>query len=165
MGTINDKPMTAALDLTAVVCNVLEDLAFLVSDEGESRAAARNEWLECAISYEGPVSGTLVCWCTRNFALQLTANLLGADPDDGSVQQQIGDALREFMNVVCGQFVTTVHGSGPVFNLSIPSARECPEPPVIDWERETAACSLSVSGEPFYCVYRFGATSESGSAI
>ena len=156
MGTSPTNPSTAALDLAAVVTNVLEDLAFMVSDEGPPRPLADTVWLECEISYVGPVHGTLRCWCTRDFALQLAANLLGTDMEDGAVREQIGDALREFMNVVCGQFVTTFHGTGPVFDLTIPTAEECTLPPIIDVKQEPAACVLSVSGEPFYCVYRAG---------
>lgn len=155
MGTSHAKPSSsAAIDLAAVVTNVLEDLAFMVNDEGPPRPTADTLWLECEISYEGPVRGTLRCWCTRAFAVQLAANLLGADPDDGAVHEQIGDALREFMNVVCGQFVTAYHGTGPVFNLTIPTAEDCTLPPIIDTRQDEMACVLSVSGEPFYCVYR-----------
>lgn len=154
MGTSRVKPTAASLDLTVVVTNVLEDLAFLVSDDGPLRSTPETHWLECAISYQGPVSGKLTCWCTRNFAIQLAANLLGADPENDEVLNQIGDALREFMNVVCGQFVTTMHGSGPVFDLTIPTATDCPSPPEFNAEGEDAACLLSVSGEPFYCIYR-----------
>ena len=44
------------------------------------------------------------------------------------------DALREFMNVVCGQFITACHGTDRVFNLSIPTAVECAESPQFNFD-------------------------------
>jgi len=156
---MNNPDSTAIrIDLAAVVSGVLENLAFMVNDDCSAPASSETTWLECQISYSGPATGVLHCWCTRNFAIQLTANLLGTNPSDAAAEDQMEDALGEFMNVVCGQFVTTCHGVGPVFDLSIPTAAECAAP-ALDLDREDAACELSVSNEPFYCLYRAGASS------
>lgn len=138
-------------DLATIVGDVLGDLAFLVSDDERPALPAGAVWLECRISYSGPFSGTLRCWCTQSFASQLAANLLGTRPDSDAVREGVGDALGEFMNIVCGQLVTAWHGTDPVFDLSIPTVNECRETPRLDLEQRDGACALSISGEPFYC--------------
>ena len=146
----------ASPDLATIVGDVLGDLAFLVSDDERPEPPPQAIWLECHISYSGPVSGTLCCWCTQSFARQLAANLLGASPDDDAVRDGVGDALCEFINVVFGQLVTAWHGTDPVFDLSIPTVSQCRETPRFGLEQRHGACALSISGEPFYCVYKQG---------
>lgn len=143
-------------DLATIVGDVLGDLAFLVGDDERPEPPPGAVWLECCISYSGPLSGRLHCWCTRSFALQLAANLLGGSPDDDAALDGVGDALGEFMNVVCGQLVTAWHGTDPVFDLSIPTVSECDETPRVSLEQLDGTCALSVSGEPFYCMYEPG---------
>jgi len=148
------NPLTATPDLAEIVGDVLGDLAFLVGDDEHPEPPPDAVWMECGVSYRGPFGGTLRCWCTRDFAVQLAANLLGLGVDDDNVVDGIGDALGEFMNVVCGQFVTAAHGTDPVFNLSIPTAAECAETPRFEFDDYDLSCALAVSGEPFYCAYR-----------
>ena len=146
-------PTTAAPGLAAIVGDVLGDLAFLVSDDEQPEPTPDAVWMDCRISYSGPLGGTLRCWCTREFALQLAANLLGLSSDNQAVVDGLEDALCEFMNVVCGQFVTAHHGTDSVFNLSIPTASQCAQAPQFDFDGNETACALSISGEPFYCKY------------
>ncbi len=151
-----NNPTATRTDLATIVADVLGDMAFLVSDDEPAEVPPGSVWLECTITYRGPMSGTLRCWCTRDFAHQLAANLLGLDPDDDEAVAGTTDALCEFMNVTCGQLVTALHGTEPVFDLSIPTVTECSEAPRFDENDHDVACELSVSGEPFYCVYEKG---------
>jgi hypothetical protein len=141
--------------LIDVVGEVLGDLAFLVSDDSPPAQPTGLTWLEGEIHYEGPQRGRLRCWCSRTFAVQLAANLLGLDARDAQVAASADDAVREFMNVVCGQLVTAWHGREAVFNLSIPEVRERDETPRPQ-DGSDAWCGLAVSGEPFYCAYKAG---------
>ena len=148
------RPPTADVpDLTTVVTDVLGDLAFMVTDDETPDVGAGTVWMQADINYYGPISGTLRCWCTRHFATQLAANLLGIEPEEGEAVVAAEDALREFMNVLCGQLVTTWHGTEHVFNLSIPGVCECMEaPPPAD--PAAAFCRLSIDGEPLLCTHR-----------
>lgn len=153
MEPINADPTVKSPELVAIVGDVLGELAFMVGDDESVETLAGAVWMECGISYRGPFAGTLRCWCTRDFATQLVANLLGTDAGDETTLDETGDALCEFMNVVCGQLVTAWHGADPVFDLSIPTVVECDETPRLEPDKHTAACQLTVSGEPFFCVY------------
>ena len=154
MGTKQPPTSAKQRDLTGVVSAVLGDLAFMVSDDEPAELPLGAVWLQCEISYGGPAGGTLCCWCTRDFAIQLAANLLGTEPDEGDAQVGAEDAVREFMNVLCGQVVTAWYGTEEIFNLSIPTVRECidiPTPPAGD---PGTCCRLSISGEPFHCTWQ-----------
>lgn len=139
------------VELSEIVTMVLGNMAFLVEDDCAARPDPKAVWLECAVSYSGPVSGSVTCCCTTRFAQQLTANLLGQAEDDPSAAAWSEDALREFMNVVCGQLVTAWHGSEAVFNLSIPTVtqRKAALPAVAS---SPGVCQLSVQGQPLICL-------------
>ena len=138
-----------------MLTDVLGNLAFMVSDDEPVEQPGEAVWLECKISYHGPVNGGVVCWCTRDFAIQLAANLLGIEPDEGDARAAAEDALCEFINVFVGQLVTTWHGTTDVYSLSIPTVCEhtdAPKPPSPN--DAELVIRLSISGEPFYCTYR-----------
>jgi CheY-specific phosphatase CheX len=148
------KADTITPNLATIVGGVLGDMAFLVEDDHQEKPVRAQAWLECSVTFSGPAVGTLRCWCTHGFATQLAANLLGSEADDEEVCGGAIDALREFMNVVCGQLVTAWYGTGQVFNLSIPAVKECGHQPRFDSGRGDTVCRLSVSGQPFYCMFR-----------
>jgi len=145
------SPVNTAPDLNTVLADVLANLAFMVSDDEPAAPPPQTVWLEGEIHYQGPQRGRLQCWCTQPFAVQLAANLLGTEPDDRQAQQAGHDAVREFMNVLCGQFVTARYGTRPVFSLTIPTVHNCGGPPDLSDAPPHDACWLSVGGEPFLC--------------
>lgn len=110
--------------LTTVLSEVLANLAFMFTDDGEVGSPLGERWLETSISYEGSMSGTLRLTCAATFATQLAANLLGVESGEKITEQESNDAVKEFMNVVCGQYVTTAYGIEDVFNLTIPEVVE-----------------------------------------
>jgi hypothetical protein len=158
MNPTNQPPTSVTTDLKTVVTDVLGDLAFMVTDDEAPDLRAGAVWMQARITYFGPASGTLSCWCTRDLATQLAANLLGIEPEEGQALTAADDALREFMNVLCGQLVTSWHGTEAVFNLSIPDVSECDETPQMDPAAE-ASCQISIDGEPLYCTYHKNQTS------
>jgi hypothetical protein len=152
--TPNPSQPTAALqDLKTVVTDVLGDLAFMVMDDAPAEFPTGTVWIQAEIGYEGATRGTLRCWCTREFAIQLAANLLGIEADDGEALVSAEDAACEFMNVLCGQLVTIWYGTEDVYNLKIPKAHECLEAPQAIDAQADAACQLSIDGEPLFCTH------------
>ena len=119
--------------LTTVHSEVLANLAFMFNDDGEFDPPVGERWLETLISYKGSVSGSLRLTCTETFATQLAANLLGTE-SGVTTRQESNDAVKEFMNVICGQYVTAAYGTEELFDLSIPEV----------FERSTT----SILGEP-----------------
>ncbi len=141
-------------ELSALVADVLGRLAFMVEDDVGVEPRAGVSWLCGEITYHGPVSGSLTCWCQRTFAVQLAANLLGLEPGQQEAATACEDALQEFLNVLCGQLVTDWYGRSAVFNLSIPIVRSVAGLPQLAPPSPRGHCQLSVGGEYFVCVHR-----------
>jgi len=125
--------------LATIFSEVLANLAFMFTDEDIADPTPGNVWLETTIGYSGTAVGTLVLRCTEDFSTLLAANLLGADPNDDDTKLIGNDAVKEFMNIVCGQYVTAAYGTEEVFNLTIPKIVELSETPVLAACEETTA--------------------------
>ncbi len=138
--------------LTATFSEVLANLAFMFRDDGPVEADPTDTWLETTIGYRGPESGALRLWCSRRFSTLLAANLLGVDPEDEDATSKKEDAVKEFMNIVCGQLVTAMHGVTAVFDLSIPQTMELEDSPPLH-ESDVQATTLSVEGHPIRLAY------------
>lgn len=140
--------------LTSVVSRILGDFAFMVVSEELDSMPTAPEWLEGTMSYRGPMQGSLNCWCTRPFALELAANLLGVDPSDGNAVVETQDALREFMNVLCGNLMTERYGAEAVFDLSIPDVQETLSSPVLSGVAQHDRCLVVVDDAPLIVEHR-----------
>ncbi len=110
--------------LTRVLSDILAELAFMFTDEGDINAPTGECWLKTTIGYEGSTDGLLRLTCPWSFADQLAANMLGLESTDRANEQESIDAIKEFMNVVCGQYITAAYGVEDVFHLTIPEVVE-----------------------------------------
>lgn len=144
---------TTTVTLKTVFSDVLANLAFMFTDDTDATPPAGSGWLETTIGYHGPATGMLRFHCTRDFAVALAANLLGASPEDEDCVQQSQDAIGEFMNIVCGQFITATHGTEQVFDLTIPCTRDLPAPPEFITNDDASALALNVEGQRIELIY------------
>jgi len=133
--------------LTTIFSEVLADLAFMFTDAEPGDMPLGKRWLETTIGYSGPTTGVLRLRCTREFSIQLAANLLGLDPDDIDTKRSAQDAVKEFMNIVCGQFITAAYGTEEVFDLTIPQVVELPEMPDLEAGGGIEESILSADGQ------------------
>ncbi len=140
--------------LTTVFSDVLSDLAFMFTDDEPAEPSPGSLWLEGTIRYQGPVSGELRVLCPMEFTRLLAANLLGIDADDAEAEARSPDALREFLNVLCGQFVTAAYGHDKVFDLSIPQARVLSETPTELGRDDDDARVFNVEGHCVQLIHR-----------
>lgn len=135
-------------DLGNLVSDVLGDLAFMVTDAARDDDLTCSPWLAGEVKYRGPVNGSVHCWCSRSFGAQLAANLLGVEPGTPDAQLAAEDALRELLNVLCGQLVTRWHGTDAVFNLSIPTTHETNQSPTDAGLDRHNRHAVLIDGEP-----------------
>ncbi len=143
-----------AQHVSTLVNDVLGELAFMITDASESETLSCEVWVTGEVRYRGPQSGALHCWCSRPFGAQLAANLLGIEAGSPDAQLAAEDALRELLNVLCGQLVTRWFGSGAVFNLSIPKTRETNESPRAFGRPGDQSYAITIDGEPLLVVHR-----------
>jgi CheY-specific phosphatase CheX len=112
--------------LFEVITGVLETQAFMFADEcpaGDLETESAS-FLHASMTFEGPVRGRIGVMAPVEFCVALAASMLGVEPEEGAAAEGAADALKELLNVVCGQVLTTLHGADPVFRLSIPAAEE-----------------------------------------
>ena len=109
--------------LGEVFCKVLEQEAFVFAlpIEKNGGVSINGELLRSAIRFTGNgITGVILISLQVALAREIAANILGEDSEADIVTQQADDALGELLNVLCGQFLTTVEGTEPVFDLSVP---------------------------------------------
>lgn len=132
--------------LTEIFSEILANLAFMFTDDDDADLDPADTWIETSISYVGPQGGLLRFTCTRAFTGQLAANLLGVDPEDEEAEVKSEDAVKEFMNILCGQWVTASLGTQDVYNLTIPQCKEVSPPdPAAAADPHTTALSVNAT--------------------
>ena len=107
--------------ISEVVCDVFEKLAFMfgeVADRDELPAAADTN-VRATMTYSGATTGSLSVTVPQEVCFEIAANVLGTDSDEIE-DAQSHDALKEVLNVLCGNLLTAVAGEDPVFDLSVP---------------------------------------------
>jgi CheY-specific phosphatase CheX len=118
--------------LTEVFCEVLEEVAFMFGepsskDELLTNAAKR---LHATMTFAGSTYGTLGVAMPAEMCTDLAANILGMDKEDDIPATEAEDALKELLNITCGQFLTAMFGEESVFDFSIPQVTEIDQ---ADW--------------------------------
>ncbi len=137
---------TKTATLREIFSETLANLAFMFTDDDIPFDPADEAWFETSIRYNGPRAGELRLLCDRAFMTSLAGNLLGIEPDDPEADVKGVDAVKELMNILCGQLVTDFHGSDAVFNLSIPECTQLDDPPDLAQPDTVDAFTLSVGG-------------------
>lgn len=107
--------------LSQVTIETLERLAFMFafSDEGEE-SHPTGSMAVVSVSFTGPFSGTLVMAMSIEALQELTVNMLGLDDEEEITVDQQSDALKETMNVICGNLLPAIAGDEVVFNIDVP---------------------------------------------
>lgn len=112
--------------LTRVFTDVLEQMAFMFGDRSspEEFQACFDEMILARMDYRGDLRGTL--WLAVPVAMcpELAANFLGTDPENAVERRIYVDALKELLNVTCGNVLTAIAGEEPVFDLTVPEVTE-----------------------------------------
>jgi chemotaxis protein CheY-P-specific phosphatase CheC len=109
-----------------ILSRVFEEFAFLfpvaVPKKELGEPPARS--IEAKITFSGPHTGSLCMVLPRSVCTEVAANVLGTDPDDHMAQDRQQDAVRELLNIVCGQFLTQLYDDRMIFDLAPPSSRD-----------------------------------------
>lgn len=140
-----------AFDLRMLVADIFGDLAFLIAEDEPGAANGPSGWLHGNVTYRGPFAGRLECWTTPVFARSLVMNMLGVDATEEPAAGTSEDALRELLNVLCGNLVTRRYGRDSVFDLGMPEVAVVTQTPPKFQSDDPLACLVYVDGEPFHC--------------
>jgi hypothetical protein len=114
MGTRHDQA------LAETVAGTLEQLAFLFAFPAEGGSGAPSEdAVGCRVCFKGAWAGELWGAFARDLLPELAGNMLGLEAAETIVEQQL-DALREVMNVICGNLLPQIGGPSVVFEIQRP---------------------------------------------
>ena len=105
--------------LTEVISEVLETSAFVFGEpcQKDDIPVDVAGALKATIVFEGPLGGSIEIAAAPGLATELAAGVLGLEADEVT-PEQAEDALKELVNVTCGQWLTSVFGDEPIFKLT-----------------------------------------------
>jgi CheY-specific phosphatase CheX len=107
--------------LSDVVVDTLEKLAFLfaVPLEGPASVDTR-ELATVRVRFSGPFCGGMQLSLSRPVLAELAGNMLGADDASVLSADEQHDALRELVNVICGNLLPLIGGNTAEFHIQTP---------------------------------------------
>ena len=109
--------------LSEVAVETLEQLAFIFSfaDEPDENAIWETDAIGCHVRFSGSQQGELLMTINRTVLPEMAANMLGLDDDEEALPQQQHDALKEALNIICGNLLPTIGGVEAVYDISAPT--------------------------------------------
>jgi CheY-specific phosphatase CheX len=116
--------MNAAIKdiLSGVVVDTLEKLAFLFAVPLEGPAPEDTEEVATVqVRFSGPLCGGMQLGLSRPVLAELAGNMLGADDGSALSVEVQHDALKELMNVICGNLLPVICGNNAEFSIQPPA--------------------------------------------
>ncbi len=107
--------------LSNVAEEVFESLAFVLpafEDEEESTLPAEDKMTTAAITFAGPFEGSMTVSISSELLPAVAGNMLGLDFDEEPSPEMQGDALKELLNVLCGNLLPKLAGEEVVFSVA-----------------------------------------------
>lgn len=107
-----------------VISRILEDAAFVFTDailEDDIPAPDTWEASGVGLDFSGEQCGQMRMWASDGFAACVAANMLGIPEDDSAAAEKGIDALKESLNIIVGNYLTSFYGEEPIFDLGLPT--------------------------------------------
>jgi hypothetical protein len=137
--------------LAKVTVEILERFAFLLGDPAEAEAPPAlpaAAWL-ATLQFAGPRRGTLGLATTPALARQMAANLFGREPGEISDEEAV-DALKELLNVTCGDYLHELEGNEPLYDLAAPAVLPADRDALRARLAGREQFALNVEGQPLF---------------
>ncbi|MAX23454.1 MAG: hypothetical protein CMJ19_03030 [Phycisphaeraceae bacterium] len=130
-----------------VFCRVMESLAFYFVDPVDKADVNMDSldmpYRQLSMRFEGPHHGSLVMYIPQSMTPVIWANMLGVDESEAQDAEQQNDAIRELLNVICGQTLTELWGTEPVFDLHVPQLQDLDQSSLIQTLTRPSTCCFS----------------------
>lgn len=123
---------------------MLEETAFLFTDEPVRPPGFQESTVGVGISCDGLEGGELRLWAQASFLRKLSANMLGLEEDDPKAVAKGLDALGELLNIVLGHCLTEKYGETETCRMGTP---RLVEPAALEEDVEVGSW-LVAEGEP-----------------
>ena len=112
--------------LTRVAQETFETLAFMYSVHEQDSPTGPPVTAE--VWFRGPVHGRLVLTVSDTMLPALGTNMLGCDDTQAASDEQQRDALKEVLNVICGNLLPILYNQYDVFDVQAPVLPATPTP-------------------------------------
>lgn len=107
--------------LVEVTADTLEKLAFIFTFPAEEAPVIDEQSQEIVrVDFSGPFGGGMELSLPSSALGELAVNMLGAEEGEDLSSEQQRDALKELINVVCGNLLPVLAGHAEEFNLRPP---------------------------------------------
>ena len=137
--------------LTAIASDTLEKLAFLFADVDDERA---NDGPDPAwtgrVDFNGYFGGSLWMRISTCVIPELAGNMLGIDDDAEISEAEQQDALKEILNVICGNALPAIAGDQVEFSIEAPEVLS-PEDAAKLNQKNKPACVVRLVLEDGFC--------------
>lgn len=112
--------------LARVGARVLEDAAYVAAVPAQAQRLDAVAWgaRGVRLAFDGPFSGCCELWAPRAVTHLLAATMLGMDDPCAEADELGIEALCETVSILCGDLLTELAGSDPVFDLRTPDVHE-----------------------------------------
>ncbi len=108
------------MPLRKVVSDSLEKLAFMFfASDAFREPILFQDAVTAEVSFTGVFSGSLAIVITESALNELAENMLGIDIEDVE-QNHLYDALKETVNIICGNWLPIEGGDEAVFHIGTP---------------------------------------------
>jgi hypothetical protein len=115
----------ATLSAGQSLADSAETMAFVCLVPAEQPCVLPAEALIVCIDFKGPFNGTVELVASEAFGSMLAANMLGCDPAEPEATSRAIDAMKELMNVTCGDLLSkVVAGQTHGFEMGLPQIRK-----------------------------------------
>lgn len=133
-----------------VLSEVLERFAFMFvegAEEGAAGSDPRGEYLYAVITFSGRTQGVITLLAPDALCREMAANILGMDA--GELAETAGeDAIKELVNIICGELTVVLYGDADVFNLTVPALYRVDKGKWREFSADPDSVKLSVEGQP-----------------
>jgi hypothetical protein len=117
--------------LSEVAVATLERLAFIFASPAPAAAwPPPEELLAARLEFRGPFGGEMRIAMSHAAVEELAANMLGLADGEAPGEAARADALKELLNVICGNLLPAIAGEAAEFNLASPCLAPPAPPPI-----------------------------------
>jgi hypothetical protein len=111
---------TKKMELKKIVSDSMEKLAFMFfASDAFREPVLFQDAVTAEVSYTGIFSGRLAMVMTEPALNELAANMLGIDIEELDLNH-LHDALKETVNIICGNWLPIEGGDEAVFHIGAP---------------------------------------------
>lgn len=138
-----------------ILINVAQNFAFMFADDLEESQDTSPPYVKAEMSFSGPYKGKSIVIAPELLCNTMMNNVLGIDENELNLGIEPKDALCEFLNIFCGNLLTTIAGTEPIFELNPPIVNEIDEKEWEEVKNDADFIQLSLDDYPIYISVKY----------